>query len=203
MQIEELGYQILSHLTRNSAQNERLGAAFQESAGGGFFSRWGRTAPASDNAIHTEDIEALAEIAALDAEDKLNRAFSAAGIAAYPPVELSVGEGGGITAGNHPDKAKIEKLLRDHTGLARDLRGAMVLQEHAATFKQYRIFLDHYNHAYRKGKSRASNAIYARFMGFAKPHFSYIFGLQGFTTRIGGAPLAEWLADTNRALSYA
>jgi hypothetical protein len=156
-----------------------------------------------EKAFLNEDIEALAEIAALDVEHKLNKAFMAHGITAHPPVDLCMGVDGGIMVGAHPDHAKIEKLLREDTGLARYVRGAMALQEHAANFKQYSLFLDHYHHAYRKGGRKASEALYARFLTLAKPYFSYVFGVQGFITRVNGKALAEELSHTNEALSYA
>lgn len=78
-----------------------------------------------DNAIQTEDMFAIAKVNQEVLEIEVNRIFRENNISTAVPVTFSIDKFGHLAAANHPDAAKIMKLINEQPALASRIESAL------------------------------------------------------------------------------
>jgi len=155
---------------------------------------------AADGAVHIEDMARVADAAMRDAKNRLDAAFSAAGIRSSPAVNLSFDLGGQLCFEAHPQKEQILSLFRENPELERNVRTAMCLKENAVSWQKAELYTEMYQTAYRlKGKA-AAQTVSKIFLSLGHPRTTFRYDSSGFTASFNGQAEQEYLAGVRDAL---
>lgn len=87
-------------------------------------------------AVRTEDLSKVADMALEDVRQKLDQAFALQNLSNTPLVSLSFDPMGNLVVGEHPDRMKIEALFGENEDLANEVRTAHALKDNAMTWEK-------------------------------------------------------------------
>ncbi len=155
---------------------------------------------AADGAVHIEDMARVADAAMKDAKNRLDAAFSMAGIRNSPPLQLSFDLGGQLCFEAHPQKEQIVSLFKENPELEQTVRTAMCLKENAVSWQKAELYTQMYQTAYGLRGKAAAQTVSAIFLSLGQPRSSFRYDSSGFTALFNGQMEHEYLASVRDAL---
>jgi hypothetical protein len=155
---------------------------------------------AADGAVHIEDMARVADAGMRDAKNRLDAAFTAAGIRNSPAVQLRFDLGGQLCFEAHPQKEQIVGLFRENPELERNVRTAMCLKENAVSWQKAELYTEMYQTAYGLRGKAGAQAVSAIFLSLVHPRTSFRYDSSGFTASFNGRTEWEYLAGVRDAL---
>ena len=220
MQISTNTYSMINSLPSSDASSMRIKKAMEvtENNGGVLslmnnansttpsdkaISSWGTISlnlGADGKGIQIDDMAKIAEMAMKDAKSQLDAAFSEAGISNNPPVTFTFDLQGGLVVGDHPQKEKIQDILKNNETLTNNVREAMILKENAVSWQKAAIFTDAYQSTYGKKGAAAALALFDRYMSLGNPKTSFTYGKSGLQALFDGKSDQQYLASVTSFL---